>query len=430
MIEGLDQDSYKYFDFSLLTGDSNDRNYVADDAKAEDQVFYGFAKITTSEGQLFGISSNNGGNNGGSTSVLVSCSVCESRCGWGEDAQQNAQEQDAQEEQEEMQFDEWAAQLAECTQTDAVFEGNDELRLYAGWMCNNDGSMIEPVLFLEDTCTVFEFASSYANAVYGTEDATTLANSEYYIASMFNQSFPLGGGSSTPTPMSWATAIQNANQIVEWMSQFDELEQQYYEITQNGANADDQTLEQLWDQTMLENMQGNQGGDNQLSQLIEQGIDLATCDGSYGEYYYDSEENGQVAYTKSSVLQLNDGGDEDMTGACAIIYLMGGDYSSINLNTASVAYYNYQGSTSKTSTGSQGSGKITHKEAAFHLSTEARIILISLSVVLGVFVLLTLARKIIRVRWIKKDSKAEPLNLDEKEPATTYSKMDTKAVLA
>lgn len=104
---------------------------------------------------------------------VVDCDTCESmECFQDEDEQDDGERRRRLDEDDAVEVDmegvaQWVEGIAQCQQTEAVL-GN--YNLYAGFICNSDGSGVEIGLFLDEDCTVFTSAEYYSNVV-GDDDA-------------------------------------------------------------------------------------------------------------------------------------------------------------------------------------------------------------------------------------------------------------------
>lgn len=341
----LNTNTLNYLDMSLLTGNADDVSYYFeyngdDDQQQQQQQYnYTYSKLSTSDGQLLG------GDDG--LSLLIRCNKCASMCGddYYNYTAPNADNGDI----DEATISEWAAQLGECIQTGDYFDNDGNFALYAGWMCNSDHTMIEPMLFLDQQCTVYDFKTTYEQFVDGTDDSAILASSEAYVKGLFYKNYPLY---QTPTPLSWADIFENGANVQSLG--LEDVEQQYYEAMANGGNGnnnnnngddDNETFEEMWLEALAENMQA----DEDLANVFQDAIDLETCAGTNGQYFYQDENGNQYMYNASSSLYLqNDNGDGDgdaeeenavdLYGPCTIFYKLAGDYSTVTLGPGNNYY--------------------------------------------------------------------------------------------
>ena len=75
---------------------------------------------------------------------------------------ENQQEEQQQEEDvDDNEVYEWVTQMSECMQ----IEGQDDL--YAGFICNDDGSGVEIGVFLDEDCTIYNGLVSYKSLILG-----------------------------------------------------------------------------------------------------------------------------------------------------------------------------------------------------------------------------------------------------------------------
>jgi hypothetical protein len=434
---GIDAATLSYFDLSLITGNASDSTYVYNengdannDENQDDNNNVIYPKFSSSEGQLFGVSADGGGDGG--ISLLVSCSMCDARCAnytaQGDDEQQD--QQDEQEQEEDIDYAEWAQTLSECMATESFLDDEDETYpLYAGWMCNANHKRIKPVMFLDDACTIFELDKDYATVMNGTEYEYTINGANTYMKTLIKESFPLY---QTPTPMSWADAFTNAETIAEFAEALgtDEIEQQYYEEMENAEENGGQDnengdtyYEDLWWQALFESWNLADAVDEDLTTAVAEAIDLTTCEGTYGQVAYNDEDGNELFYNASSVLYVNgEGGGDDsiMAAACSIVYAMAGDYSSINL-VASAAYYEEEEAAEDDDdyVANTNNGKVVYveKNKTVKISREGKIVMIVLATILGVFCSLWMVHRCCYAKKAPESIKDKQKPLIEEEAA-------------
>jgi hypothetical protein len=90
------------------------------------------------------------------------------------------------------QVDAWISELAQCQETGTQFLGAD---LYAGFMCNQEGSGLEIGMFMDDGCTLYNSQKSYGNTLKdGDNNWVNYGKSQRVINYLFNYMFDCYGG--------------------------------------------------------------------------------------------------------------------------------------------------------------------------------------------------------------------------------------------
>lgn len=413
--------AFSVFDFSLLGA----TDYTANDFYYdEDGNIFNFTKYLFEDGQL--LNAQDG------LSMLVSCSTCASKCGndfWNYTSAEEEGEQGGEQAEDENAvvtseiIAEWTAQLGECVEMQSTMDQGGEIPLFAGWMCNADGTMVEPMIFLDDSCTVYNSMTSFAKvaayeqAMYYTDDYAILQESEAYIQSLFTKSFPLF---ATPTPISWPDALEMAQQIAEnsMQMQTDELVEQYMEEMANAdeneqqqdeQNADEETYEDMWWEALMESL--GMESDNELVELAMNAIDLETCMGTYGQATYEDGNGNEVYYNASSFVIAGEGGEDDLTGPCSIIYWLNQnaqDASAVHVST-NASYY---APVENTGSNKDSESKVSVKNFSKSLKLDWQdILIITASVVFFVYICLM----IIKRTWYKNYKLQQLKEIEEKK---------------
>lgn len=410
-----------YLDFSLISGNSSDSSYdfsttaswnwggtttaaaattaapsdgTSTQAPSEESTRIYNSKFTSSEGQLFGFNVAEGTSE--DMSILVSCPVCNYRCGNGQADEDEFMKDYNMEYEEEYEnnkakateeYAEFAQQLSECIPTNSYYDENMVYPLYAGLMCNATSNRIVPTMFLDEKCTLFQFQEDYAAYMSQTDSADDLFAVFKYMQSLDQKAVPLY---RTPTPLSWPDALENFEKIVEFTQgkggshEFEEFFQQMesakYAAAENAdGNADYQNgnenaandvedeyveeFEQMWWQAFFEGSWQPvfEGGKSENGDLLEldfvEGMDMTMAmdvyecandfeqeeDANGNIMYYDATNNVYLDATSTITLQWNgeDENEQDLTVPCAVIGLMGGNYSALNLTTPYKYYAAY-----------------------------------------------------------------------------------------
>lgn len=126
--------------------------------------------------------------------------------------QNNYNQESAYQEQEaEIEFDslaEWVAEITSCKDSGYVYNNQN---LFAGFMCNSDGSGIEIGLFLDEYCSIYTKEQSFsAAATYSGGDELTYASQANKIVTYpFINNIDCGDTMTFATP--WGAVQNNGN---------------------------------------------------------------------------------------------------------------------------------------------------------------------------------------------------------------------------
>ena len=230
---------------------------------------------------------NNNGNNGNNGNVKpIDCNKCyaagcfddyvmeqqqnQQYQYYGENGEQENQNQDQDMDINAEEVAEWVDEISTCTFTNTYWQN---IGLYAGWLCNADGTGVQVGLFLDNQCRMYHSQLSYAN----------VADQDTYWTML---------GAAKIIPAMFATTVDCADdgdQDVTYVSKYEY--QMYMQNNNNGNNNNN-------------NNNNNNGNNNQAQQQQVQYDDEGNA--IYG--YYD--QNGDfVEYDGNQQNQQQDGGD-------------------------------------------------------------------------------------------------------------------------
>lgn len=236
----------------------------------------------------------------------VTCNKCIQRGCFN----QQDEDQDGQPDDEEMdnQVVEWINEISQCSQTEEYF--NDQA-LYAGFICNSQGTGVEVATFLDEDCSVYTSLKSYKNIVYGTDAYTSLYNSASIVTYPFLYDVSCGN-----------------------------LEYGTVEEYQNAANGDAAAEE-------------DNGEANEICQNLfgDEVIDLQDCDGDGQE---DAEEGEEEEVEEENeygfTFMISQEDSENPQAVCYVVQAFEGEYSKAHVyndseKNGSGSVYTYNKST-------------------------------------------------------------------------------------
>lgn len=266
-------------------------------------------------------------------------------------------------------IDEWIMQMLECVDTEIVGPTGQD-NLYAGFMCNADGTGVEPAVFLDNACAVYTSMYSYGNLVSGTNNYKIMYEASEHVT----------------TPFISDTNCEN----IQYLS-IEEAENMAYQAAQQ-AYQQAQNYNQNQQQEEEQQMEAAEG----CRQLFQNSIDLQTC-GGYEENY-DQDEDEDVYneededYSWYTYLVAEDAAN-DVMGACVVVSALEGEYGSAHTYKESDGQgggsghvYDYTGSLKKDMT----PGKV-------------------FGIIIAVLVVIVAAVLIVQSMGGKKDAKKVPL---------------------
>lgn len=200
----------------------------------------------------------------------------------------------------------WVAGLMECQETGAEYNG---MSLYAGFICNGDGSGVDIGLFLDEECTIYTTLESYKN-VADEDDYPYIYQSSEIVTYPFEN------------PISCADRLLYA---ASW-----------YQATEDQYNYPSYTCRQVF------------AGDYTL--------EVNDCNGDgqndYANEYVEQEEYNENYYWYTYVLSQNDLGSPSTI--CSVVQAMNGEYTYV-YNDTDGGIYTY------TNTGKRGGSSTVNR---------------------------------------------------------------------
>ena len=232
----------------------------------------------------------------------MDCDTCEAKGCFEADQEQQYDENNANYQITDEVIQEWIQGMLECVETEVAGPTGDS-NLYAGFMCNADGTGVQPAIFLDDACAVYTSMYNYATLVSGSNDYTIM----YKAADLVTAPF---------------TTTQNCESI-EYVSieGAENLAYEAYQQAQNGENN---------------NQEGEQEEEGPEAaeicrQLTENALDLDTCGGYEADGNEEEEEDvyeeGDEDYSWYEYLVAADAAD-DAQATCVIVVALEGEYST------------------------------------------------------------------------------------------------------
>ncbi|KAG7370065.1 hypothetical protein IV203_027811 [Nitzschia inconspicua] len=295
---------------------------------------------------------------------------------------------------------EWLTTISQCYQTGAVYSqngayyqqgGNNQGNMYAGFICNDEGTGVEIGMFLDEECILYlpeESFETYMNLY----DSTYQSMTEDIIEFTFSA----------------ATFSCKDEEVVYTTQNVDG-----YQYNYQNYNANDKNEAAGWCQYLYDN------------ELGAYPVGLYDCGGkAYGNYYgynlYDDDNQYKNIYSWYQ-YEINEANSIDMQEVCMVVKKANGNlHTFYNGNTGHLYKYGSSGSNIPDSVNEfvegTGTSSVSYKKGNADLSGAAKFgIIAAVGVVVGAIV-----AAVIKVRSGSSD-KTEPLmegELDEKEEGT------------
>jgi hypothetical protein len=224
---------------------------------------------------------------------------------------------------------EWVQGISQCQATEALLDYY--YPLYAGFMCNQDGSGVDIALFLDEDCSIYTSKASFKK-VASEDDQLYMYEAASLVQYPFLNRVNCNGEIQYITPDQYEYQAQNynyyANNNYQEAGQVSEFCQSLFEggdaggaVSLRDCNADGQQDNQEDDQFYNYNQE-----DDQYQQAQE--------DQSYVTQYYSEDY-----YWYSYILSYENSQDNEAT--CQIINSMQGEYEYIYRWSGSGQLYDY-----------------------------------------------------------------------------------------
>lgn len=233
----------------------------------------------------------------------IDCNVCfEYECYDDENENENQGDDEVYEFEDAI---EWVNGLAECQQVeDAAWNGLD---LYAGLICNAEGTGVEIGVFLDNDCALYTNQKSYANIM-------SYADKEYYMMSQEVVEYMFTNDFSCYQP-----EIEYTNPYEEQEEEEEQDENEEYEAPEAAE----------WCQNLF-------GGDFEATSLYDCGVDA-----NEEQQEEEQEEDENLYYYDWYSYQLSEQDADDEQATCKIIQSLEGEYSSVYDKENSGVMYDY-----------------------------------------------------------------------------------------
>jgi len=237
--------------------------------------------------------------------IVVDCDTCEAKGCFEADEQQQYDENNANYQITDQVIEEWIQGMLECVDTEVVGPTGED-NLYAGFMCNADGSGVEPAIFLDNACAVYTSMYSYGNVVSGTTNYDIMYKAADAVTTPFLNT--------------------ESCEYIEYIS-IEGAENLAYEANQqaqNGQNQNNNNEEQAAEAAET------------CRNLMNDAIDLDTCGGYEDDGNQDEEEDvyeeGDEDYSWYEYLVAQDAAN-DAQGTCVVVAALQGEYSTAHTYT-------------------------------------------------------------------------------------------------
>jgi hypothetical protein len=243
------------------------------------------------------------------TTQYIDCSQCfEYECFENDDEDQDQDGDDAVYEFEDAL--EWLEGLSECQEIeDATW---NDLGLYAGLICNDDGSGVEIGVFVDDACTLYTNQKSYGN-IMSYSDKQYYSMSQEVVEFMFTNDFSC-----------YQQEIEYTNPYAEQDDDGDDEEQD--------ADNDGEAPEAAeWCQDLFD------GGNMEAVNLYDCG-----AEDNDDDQQEEAEEDEYLTTYDWYTYQLTDDQLEDSSQVCEYVKALEGEYTRVYDGDASGSLYNYQ----------------------------------------------------------------------------------------
>lgn len=225
--------------------------------------------------------------------LVVDCNTCESKGCFAEEQEYDENNYVLQDEDVE----EWINGMLECVDTEVAGAlGN----LYAGFMCNADGTGVEPAVFLEDSCSVYTSQYAYGTMVSGSDNYELMYMAATTVTSPFTNELS-------------CESIQTIS--------LGDAENLAYEQAQQAYNGEDGGQEE----EEADAPEAAEGCQN----LFDGAVDMDTCGGYEAEEEEEEEEEAEEEadedYSWYTYL-VAEGGD-DAQASCIVVQTLEGEFS-------------------------------------------------------------------------------------------------------
>jgi len=214
----------------------------------------------------------------------IDCDTCEAEECWEDENQNNNNNNGQQEEQGLDVIAEWAQNIAECQQSEVMY--NNQYNLYAGFMCNQEGNGVEVGVFMDEECSLYTSLKQYAD-IMDYNDKYAYYNSQEIVTLPFSQSF-------------------DCSENVEYRSPYGDEEEEQEENNNGEEPEANEYCQRLFD---------------------EDTVDLATCGANGNNNNNNNQNQPQHNYNVDwySYVLDNEGADE-IWAVCEAIKNFEGNY--------------------------------------------------------------------------------------------------------
>lgn len=303
--------------------------------------------------------------------LVVDCDTCDAKGCFEEDEQQQYDENNANYQITDEVIQQWVENMLGCVDTEIAGAVDN---LYAGFVCNADGTGVEPAIFLDNGCAVYTSMYAYGTLMSGTNNYEIM----YKAADIVMAPFESEGESCEYIEV---ISIEDAENLAY------EAAQQAYDGNNNNNQNQDQ------------NEEGAQAAEI-CQQLMQEAIDLDTCGGYEADDQGEDEdedvdEQADYDYSWYTYLVAADAAD-DVQGSCVVVAALQGEFSTAHTYTeddgeggGSGHVYDYKNS------GAFGGGKMSAGKI--------------FGIIIAVIVVIVAAVLIMQSMGGKKDSKKVPL---------------------
>jgi len=251
----------------------------------------------------------------------IDCNVCfEYECYDDENENENNGDDEVYEFEDAI---EWVNGLAECQEVeDAQWNG---LELYAGLICNAEGTGVEIGVFLDNDCAMYTNQKSYSNIM-------SYADKEYYSMSQEVVEYMFTNDFSCYQP-----EIEYTNPYEEQEEEEEQDENEEYEAPEAAE----------WCQNLFD-------GDFEATSLYDCGVDANEEQEEQEEEEYD--EN--MGYYDWYSYQLSQDAVDDEQATCEVIQSLEGEYNTVYDKEGSGMMYDYTRNSKSSKNISGGKGGI------------------------------------------------------------------------
>lgn len=264
---------------------------------------------------------------------VVECETCDQMGCWDKlDAMEEQEPDDdyaakiyAYKQQIQMEnVGEWVEQFTECTATNLDFLGNGYYNypMYAGFMCNQDGTGVEIAMFLDEYCTIYAGTVSYWRSI-----RSSLEDQQYLDMAKDMIMFPFQHELDCNAEVRYVTLQTYRNYEQSYYYEYQENEEQ----EQEGAEMTE------YCQTIF-----GDGGDNENG---EGAISMRDCESD--DDFYAADEDEQFAWGNQyqtfdmDAYMLSYENSFDISESCKAVKSMHGMYPSYYRWSSSGQLFNY-----------------------------------------------------------------------------------------